>query len=149
MSEREATSSVAIRHHFDAAPGVVWAAWTEPRLVRRWWGSDPGGQVTSLALDVCPGGEFTISFEDPGGEQHTSFGEYLVVEPLAELVFTWSWASEPGNTSRVSVLFRPTGSGTEMRFVHGDLRGESQHDYEPGWRRTFSKLDRVIAEWRG
>jgi hypothetical protein len=33
-----------------------------------------------------------------------------------------------------------------MRFVHGELRGVSDHDYAEGWRRTFAKLDRVLAE---
>jgi hypothetical protein len=33
-----------------------------------------------------------------------------------------------------------------MRFVHGELRGVSDHDYAEGWRRTFAKLDGVLAE---
>jgi uncharacterized protein YndB with AHSA1/START domain len=76
---------------------------------------------------------------------HTSTGEYLRVEEMTELEFTWSWLSETNTPSRVTVVFAAEETGTRMRFVHGDLRGASSHDYAQGWRRTFSKLDRVLA----
>jgi uncharacterized protein YndB with AHSA1/START domain len=143
MSE---ATAVTITHNFSAEPAVVWNAWTDPAVVRRWWGSDPNGEVTSAVLDVRPGGRFAITFRDPSGDQHTSAGEYLRVDPNVELDFTWSWTSEPNNPSRVTVFFAAHSSGTRMRFVHGELRGLSQHDYAQGWRRTFAKLDRVLAQ---
>ena len=136
-----------IAHRFDAPPGAVWRAWTDPAEVRTWWGSDPDGVVTSAELGVRVGGRFAISFRDPGGDQHTSRGEYLRVEAPTVLEFTWSWDSEPGLRSRVTVELAAAedGAATLMRFVHGELRGGSAHDYDPGWRRTFGKLDRALA----
>jgi len=144
MAEAPATS-IALHHHFDAAQKAVWAAWTDPAIVRLWWGSDPAGVVTSAALDVRPGGRFVISFQDSGGDVHTSTGEYLRVEEPAELEFTWSWLSETNTPSRVDVVFAADETGTRMRFLHAELRGASDHDYADGWRRTFAKLDRVLA----
>ncbi|MGC5166400.1 SRPBCC family protein [Luteimicrobium sp. DT211] len=138
-------SSVVVEHRFDAPLDVVWRAWTDPERVSRWWGSDPGGVVTSAELDVHVGGRFEISFRDPGGEGHTSRGEYLRVEEPSLLDFTWSWESEPGTRSRVTVELVGDGDATAMRFVHGELVGVSAHDYAPGWRRTFGKLDAVLA----
>lgn len=142
----EPASSITVHHHFDADQRAVWDAWTDPEVLRRWWGSDPGGVVTSASLDVRPGGRFVISFQDSSGDLHTSTGEYLRVEEPTELDFTWSWLSETNAPSRVSVVFTPHDTGTRMRFVHGELRGVSDHDYADGWRRTFAKLDRVLAE---
>jgi uncharacterized protein YndB with AHSA1/START domain len=142
------TTAVTIEHYFNAAPSVVWRAWTEPDIVRRWWGSDPDGEVISAVLDVRAGGRFAITFRDSSGDQHTSSGEYLHVEANTELDFTWSWQSEPNNPSRVNVHFTEQMAGTHMRFVHGELRGMSQHDYAQGWRRTFAKLDGVLAKTR-
>jgi uncharacterized protein YndB with AHSA1/START domain len=141
----EPASSITVDHHFAAGQGVVWDAWTDPAVVRRWWGSDPDGVVTSAELDVRPGGRFAISFRDSSGDVHTSTGEYLRVEEPTELEFTWSWLSETNTPSRVRVVFAADATGTQMRFVHGELRGASDHDYADGWRRTFAKLDRVLA----
>ena len=138
--------TIEILHRFRAPREAVWRAWTDPDVVARWWGSDPDGTVTAASLDVTVGGRFAVSFHDTTGEAHTSEGVYLHVEPPAALGFTWSWVSEPGNTSRVSVGLTADGDATEMRFVHGELRGTSAHDYADGWRRTFAKLDRVLAE---
>ncbi len=134
-----------ILHRFDAPLRAVWRAWTDPERVRTWWGSDPDGVVTSAELDVRVGGRFEISFRDPSGDQHTSRGEYLHVEAPTLLDFTWSWESEPGVRSRVTVELTDDGRTTAMRFVHGELHGASEHDYAPGWRRTFEKLDEVLA----
>lgn len=140
-----AASSILVEHRFDASMDAVWLAWTDPVVVSRWWGSDPDGVVTSAVLDPRPGGRFEISFRDPGGAEHTSSGEYLTVQPPTLLDFTWTWKSEPGIHSRVTVTFSAEGDGTSMRFVHGRLHGASEHDYAQGWRRTFAKLDRVLA----
>lgn len=144
MVEEPATS-ITVDHHFNAAQAKVWAAWTDPAVVRLWWGSDPDGVVTSAALDVRPGGRFVISFQDSSGDLHTSTGEYLRVEEPTELEFTWSWLNETNPPSRVNVAFEGDDAGTRMRFVHEDLRGMSEHDYAKGWRRTFAKLDRILA----
>ena len=140
--------SVEIEHRFEAPLAVVWRAWTDPERVSRWWGSDPDGVVTSAGLDVRVGGRFEISFRDPSGDAHTSRGEYLRVEEPDVLDFTWSWESEPGAVSRVTVELVGDGDATVMRFVHGELVGVSSHDYAPGWRRTFDKLDAVLADQR-
>jgi uncharacterized protein YndB with AHSA1/START domain len=137
--------AIVIDERFDAPIPDVWRAWTDATLVRRWWGSDPEGVVTSAALDVREGGTFEISFRDPDGTEHTSSGEYLRVEPMSALEFTWRWRSEPGVESRVTIAFREDGDGTAMRFVHGDLAGVSEHDYAQGWRRTFAKLRGVLS----
>jgi uncharacterized protein YndB with AHSA1/START domain len=141
----EPASSITVHHRFDAAQRAVWDAWTDPAIVRRWWGSDPDGVVTSAALDVRPGGRFVISFQDSSGDLHTCTGEYLRVDELTELDFTWSWLDETNPPSRVNVVFAADEHGTRMRFVHGELRGGSDHDYAQGWRRTFAKLDGILA----
>ncbi|WP_318528828.1 rhodanese-like domain-containing protein [Microbacterium terricola] len=141
----EPATSITVDHRFDASQKDVWRAWTDPEIMRLWWGSDPDGVVTSAALDVRPGGRFDISFRDSSGDLHTSSGEYLRVDEPTELEFTWSWLSETNTPSRVHIVLAGDGTGTRMRFVHRELRGASDHDYADGWRRTFAKLDRVLG----
>lgn len=138
-------SEIVIEHVFRAPLEQVWRAWTSPEAVRTWWGSDPAGVVIAADLDVRVGGRFEIAFRDSSGVEHTCSGVYLRVRPMTELEFTWSWASEPGRTSRVAVALEQGDDGTRMRFVHGDLFTASEHDYAVGWRSTFAKLDETLA----
>src|SRR5690606_21242276 len=132
-------SSVRITWHVAAPPEDVWAVWTEPEAVRQWFGSDPKGKVLDATLDVRVGGRFEVKFADGDGTEHTAEGVYQAVEPHRLLKFTWSWKSEPGVETLVTVSLLREGSGTRMEFEHGGLIQASSHDYGAGWRSTFQK----------
>jgi uncharacterized protein YndB with AHSA1/START domain len=136
--------SIRISWEFSASPAEVWAAWTQPELVREWFGSNPDGKVLRADLDVRPKGGFEVTFADPDGTQHTASGRYTIVEPNRLLRFTWAWKSEPGIQTIVTVALAAQGSGTRMEFEHGELVHASSHDYARGWRSTFEKIERVL-----
>ena len=105
-----------------------------------------GGRVLDAQLHVRPGGHFSVTFTDADGTEHTCSGDYVEVEPFSKLSFTWQWKSEPGVQTLVTIAFAPEGTGTTMRFEHSRLFTASAHDYESGWRSTFDKLERELAE---
>lgn len=130
---------------FDLSPEMIWKAWTEPQYMSRWFGSDPNGHVLKASADPRVGGVFSVTFADSDGTQHTASGEYLEVEPYSRLVFTWHWRSEPGHSSKVTVVLTPREDGVTMRFEHAGIGYGSSHDYEQGWRQTFDKLERAFG----
>ena len=139
-------NAVEIVESFDAPPSQVWRAWTDRTWVSRWFGSNAGGRVLEAQLDVRPGGRFSVTFSDADGTEHTSHGEYVDVQPLNKLSFTWEWKSEPGVQTLVTVTLAPEGNGTRMRFEHSRLFQVSAHDYASGWRSTFAKLEQVLSQ---
>lgn len=139
-------NSVRISWHFDAPPEAVWNTWTQANAVRQWFGSDPEGKVIQADLSPQPGGRFVVTFADSDGTEHTASGIYEKVEPYRFLSFTWGWKSEPGITTAISVSLVPDASGTAMLFEHGGLVHASSHDYEAGWRSTFAKFEKVLAQ---
>jgi uncharacterized protein YndB with AHSA1/START domain len=144
--QQEEKDSVAITNEFKVPPALVWKAWTEPREVSKWFGSDPKGKVISAEIDLRPGGQFEISFENSDGSPHTCSGMYTLVEPFTSLQFTWQWKSEPGVESQVRIELSPTEHSTRMNFEHVQLGTKSAHNYPEGWRRTFSKLEQLFKE---
>ena len=138
-------TSVRIERHFDVLPGKVWRGWTDPEVVRLWFGSDPAGKVLAAQLDVRPGGSFEVSFMDSDGTEHTCSGVYADVQPETKLSFSWRWKSEPGVETFVSVLLERRGTGTQMYFEHAQVGSASLHDYATGWRSTFGKLERALT----
>ncbi len=145
MSNTPESRSLTIDWHFDDPPERVWRAWTDPDWVARWFGSDPKGEVLRAELDARQGGRFEVSFRDSDGTQHTASGVYQHVQRPVDISFTWSWASEPGIETLVTVRLEPDGAGTKMRFTHSRLGYATTHDYAIGWRSTFAKMQTVIA----
>ncbi|HWB25714.1 MAG TPA: SRPBCC domain-containing protein [Chitinophagaceae bacterium] len=101
--ESIAADTVLIDKTFNATAAEMWRAWTDPAMVKRWFGSDPNGTGLSAALDVKPGGNFEISFANSDGAKHTCFGIYIQVKPFSILSFSWEWKNEPGVKSFVTV----------------------------------------------
>ena len=143
--ESDPPSAVRLVRELSAPVDHVCHAWTAPDWVRRWFGSDPRGTVRSARLDVRPGGTFQVAFVDGDGLEHACRGTYLAVEPMRRLVFTWTWQSEPGVETQVTVELQPSGSGTRLALEHAKLSPSSAHDYQAGWGRTLDKLQRALG----
>ena len=138
--------SLTIVRRLKAPPQKVYAAWTRPELMARWWGPD-AGPVLSAEADPRVGGRFRVVFQTLDGETHDCRGEYQEVEPDRKLVFTWEWVTLPERRSLVSITFRPIDDGTEMNFTHSQFFDEAARDgHDAGWKGAFEKLDALIAE---
>lgn len=139
-----ATDTVNIETILTAPIEKVWKAWTDPNNILKWFGSDANGKGVSAKLDVRPQGSFEITFRDGDGTEHTCFGKYVEVNEPAKLAFTWKWKSEPGFESFVTVLLSSKGPTTLQHFEHAGLGNPSIHNYLPGWKTTFDKLERML-----
>ena len=144
--EKTVNNAVNIETIINAPIADVWNAWTEPVCVLNWFGSDPNGKGLEAKLDVRPGGSFKVTFANSDGAEHTCGGIYAEVEPVSKLTFSWTWKSEPGVESFITVLLTPEGNGTRMNFEHAHLGTASQHDYLNGWKSTFEKLKRLLKQ---
>jgi uncharacterized protein YndB with AHSA1/START domain len=79
--------SVTLTRIFDAPRTLVWKAWTDPKMMGRWFG--PRG-FTSIVreLDVRVGGGLRIVMRGPDGNEYPMKGEFREVIPPERLVFT-------------------------------------------------------------
>ena len=78
-----------------APPERVFALWTEPELLAKWWWP-AGYDVPALKIDVRPGGHWRTSLRNSEGQLVTVSGAYRTIEPPRRLVFTWAWEDEHG-----------------------------------------------------
>ena len=134
--------SVRIKVNFAVPVQRIWNAWTNPGIIKKWFGSDPAGIVVDAVMNICPGGAYAITFDDANGTRHTCFGTFLEV---SELEFTWEWKSEPGHVSYVKIKFKQDEAISTMEFEHSNLNPESLHGYTEGWGSTFEKLRGVVV----
>lgn len=137
--------SLTIVRRIKASPAKVYAAWTRPELMARWWGPD-AGPVLSAQADPRVGGRFRVVFQTLDGLTHDCRGEYREVIPERKLVFTWEWASTPEQRSLVTVDLRPVPGGAELVFTHAQFDDESiRDDHRRGWNGAFDKLEALFA----
>ena len=138
--------SLTIVRRLKAPPARVYAAWTRPELMARWWGPD-AGPVLSAESDPRVGGRFRVVFQTLDGETHDCRGEYQEVEPDRKLVFTWEWVTAPEQRSLVTIRLRPIEDGTELTLTHAQFFDETERDaHQNGWSPALDKLDAFVAQ---
>jgi uncharacterized protein YndB with AHSA1/START domain len=137
--------SLTLKRRLEAAPAQVYAAWTDPKKILKWFGPD-AGPVEHAALDVRVGGRYTVIFRTEDGEQHHVSGVYREVVPNEKLVFSWAWRSTPERESQVTVLIKPDGAGSLLTLVHEKFYDEAARDrHHEGWSGCLDKLVGFLA----
>jgi uncharacterized protein YndB with AHSA1/START domain len=138
--------SLTIVRRIKASSAKVYAAWTKPELMARWWGPD-AGPVLSAEADPRVGGRFRIVFQTLDGLTHECGGEYREVVPERKLVFTWEWGSTIEHKSLVTVELRSIPDGAELVFTHAEFDDKStRDDHRRGWNSAFDKLEVLFAQ---
>lgn len=150
MTEDPPTAQgVVIRRVVAAAQERVYRNWTEPDLLKRWWG--PGGFTCPMAeVDLRPGGTYRLVMQPPGdGPQMSVTGTYREIEPPARLVYTWRWDTGPAASSEESVVtvefHHLEDERTEVVVTHDRFpAGHDSSPYRTGWEQGLEKLDATL-----
>ena len=149
MTETTADREVLITRVFDAPRQQVFAAWTDPEQVARWFG--PDGFDTpreTVRIDLRVGGryELTMVRRDNGAE--FAIG-YEIVELVAPelLVLRSDPMPEAGmpEPTVVRIELHDHGAKTRMTLTDGPLPPAGRDHADAGWRAAVEKLARLVA----
>jgi uncharacterized protein YndB with AHSA1/START domain len=140
--------SLTLTRRLRARPEKVYAAWTEPQNLARWFATSqakPGS--INADLDVRVGGRYRISFiNEASGEYFEVGGLYRDVVPNERLQFTWAWHSTPERESLVTVQIKPDAAGTLLVFRHEQFADQTARDnHERGWNTFLDALEKACA----
>ncbi len=137
--------SLEVRRTIAAPVDRVFAAWTRPELVRKWWGPAEV-QCTSAEIDLRVGGRFKLANQLPDGSVIWIGGEFLAVEPPGRLVYTWQVDDQPPDQQQVTVRFEPCDGGTEVIVLHERMTQRAQREsHEYGWNGCLDRLRDLFA----
>lgn len=153
----EYKKEITITREYDAPRALVFKAWTDPEMVKQWWGPE-GVFIPVCELDVRPGGSMNIVME--AGESLGSFkgtkwpmeGTYVAIEEPSKIVFTAN-AIDKGKAvleHQTTVTFEEVGEKTKMNIhvqVTKTLPGSefAVAGMEQGWNSQSDKLGKFLA----
>ena len=142
MVERRSERELVITRTFNGPARLVFEAWTNPELFRRWWvPKSMGMSLRSCEMDVRVGGKYRLEFEPDGV---AFFGTYREVRPHSRLVWT---NEESDEVSVTTVTFGEQG-GETLVVMHELYPSKEALDAAGGAAdatvETFAQLDELL-----
>ena len=109
--ERTSEREFVVTRTFNGPARLVFEAWTEPELLKRWWApKSMGVPLLSCEADVRVGGKYRFVFGHDASETVAFFGKYLEVTPPSRLV--WTNEEGDGGEAVTTVTFEDKGGKT-------------------------------------
>jgi uncharacterized protein YndB with AHSA1/START domain len=153
-SDRE----VKVARSFKAPRALVYRAYTEPELVRRWMLGPPGWSMPVCEMDVRVGGRFRWRWRSDDGANEFGFsGTYREVLPASRIVHTEAYepgtvgGPYPGEDAIVTVTFtEDSGVATVTTMI--DFGSKEARDgavatgMTDGMEQSYQLLDRLLTE---
>jgi len=131
---------------FDAAPEVVFDAFTDPDGQKELYADAPDWIVES-ECDLRVGGRWSISFGPPGREPAIETNVFEEVERPNRLVYRSTMTLPDGSNvdTQMEVLFELEGRQTRMRLVQSRFpTAELRDGFREGWGSILDELERVV-----
>jgi uncharacterized protein YndB with AHSA1/START domain len=138
---------LAMGRVLDAAPEVVFSAFSEAAELAKWWGPE-GFSVPGLSFQARVGEKYRIEMQPPEGEPFYLAGVFREVDPPARLAYTFAWEDpDPDDVETlVDLSFRDRGGSTEVTLTQGPFKTEARCAlHRDGWTDSFNKLEALIA----
>lgn len=153
--DRTSDRELVITRTFNAPPRIVFEAWTNPELVKRWWAPQSRGvSIVSCDADVRVGGRYRYVLRHAQGD-FAFAGQYREVTPHSLLVYTENFEpdAQPADDSGAAVItvtFTGRNGGTDLvshsRFPSKEvLDAVIATGMEGGMRETMDQLAELVA----
>ncbi|RIK15423.1 MAG: hypothetical protein DCC50_08150 [Acidobacteria bacterium] len=132
------TTELVLTRTVDATPEQVWAAWTTPEGLARWWW--PHWADTAYQMEAHEGGRWSARSAEGGAGVE---GEVLAAEEPRLLELSWRWDGEDAE-DRVRVELTGQGGSTLVTVRHR-TRTAGVDDYRAGWEFVLGNLTSALG----
>ena len=151
-------TEVLVQRSFDAPASLVWRAYMEPELLRRWCTGMPGWSMPICEMDMRVGGKYRWRWRsDDNSQEFGFFGDVLEVVPHTKIVHTQAFdpgdmgISMGGEPAIITVTFQETNGITSVTTT---IKYASKADRDAafatgmtdGMEMSYQKLDGILAE---
>ena len=162
--ENELSEDLVIERVLDAPRDLVWTAWTNPELLKRWWCPKPY-ETPDCEMELRPGGIFRTRMTGPDGFDSSGTGCFLEVVEGERIV--WTSALLPGYRPAADfgddcggfpftaiVTLADSGDGrtlyraVAMHRNQADREAHEKMGFHEGWGAVAAQLEEVARQLR-
>jgi uncharacterized protein YndB with AHSA1/START domain len=148
--ERKSERELVVTRTFNGPAGIVFAAWTKPELLKRWWApKSTGVSLLSCEADVRVGGRYRLEFGHAASKPMAFFGRYIEVTPHSRLV----WTNDESDDGAVTTVTFEARRGQTLLVLHELYPSKEALDgaiagMEGGMPEQFEQLDELLVTLR-
>jgi len=137
--------SLNVSRTINAPIEAIYNAWLDPATLSKFMLPAEGMPEPKTEVDAKEGGRFTVLMV-VGENEIPHGGEYKVLNPYSQIVFTWeSPFSTDGST--VTLNLTEVEEGTAIELIHVKFPSEeSRVNHEGGWTRILECLDNFSSK---
>jgi uncharacterized protein YndB with AHSA1/START domain len=144
-----ADTEILITREFDAPRHLVYRAYTSPDLIARWWSGDRG-KVTSIEVDLRPGGTWRYVMVANAGFEVAFHGVYSQIVPDERIVSTEVFEGMPDASAESTTTFTEKDGRTTLQILvrHQNQEHRDAHigsGMEGGMQEAMDHLDDVLV----
>jgi len=140
-------TEIRITREFNAPAHLVYAAWTQPEHIRRWW-AGLRGEVTLVEVDLRVGGTWRYVMVASEGFEVAFHGEYREIVANERIVSTEVYEGFPDGEALNTLTFTEVDGRTTLSILvehscreHRDFHIES--GMEGGMQEAMDALEQV------
>jgi uncharacterized protein YndB with AHSA1/START domain len=142
-------TKILITREFDAPRHLVYRAYTEPDLIKRWWSGDRG-EVTSIEVDLRVGGSWRYVMVANEGFEVAFHGEYRELVPGEKIVSTEVYEGMPDASALDTVSLTEQDGRTTLTILveHSEQAHRDAHidsGMENGLQEALDHLEDVAG----
>ncbi len=154
MSHFNPETDLILERVVPVAPELVWAAWTQPEQLKKWFAPRPWTTV-ECQIDLRVGGLCSTTMRSPEGQDFPNTGCYLEIIPNQKLVFTDALGADFRPSDKpfftATILLEAHGAGTKYSAIarHKDQATRQQHDemgFYVGWGICLDQLVEMVTQ---
>lgn len=112
-SQERKENALKLERTFNAPRAQVWKTWTEPTLIKQWWGPEHfTGSFAKNELKV--GGKYLYAMRAPDKKDYWSTGSFLEIQPERKIVATDSFSNKKGEVVDPKIYGMPAEMPREL-----------------------------------
>jgi uncharacterized protein YndB with AHSA1/START domain len=142
------THEIIITRDFDAPRELVFKAFTDPKLVAKWWGLNESTTVVDK-MEVKTGGIWRYVQRYADGREYGFYGVYHQISAPERLVYTFEFEGMPGHVLLETITLVEHNGKTKIIDASvfqsvADRDGMLQSGMEGGAQESFDRLEELL-----